>query len=212
MGTLAHLPLTIVFREELGDRWPLVVALASLGLFLAGGDAKAGPISLPGFGPGVVTDFDNLPFGAGLNSAPFVTDGHTIDTDNGNFVYGSNPVCDVRCVGTTGDLNEFDITLAAPVLRAGVDVGIPLSFTATVEFLDASDVLLGSINLSGAGQQLFAGWEADSGLIARIRVIDTASNGSTTLIDNLRVVPEPTSGLLLGFGLAGLGACRRRLH
>ncbi len=86
---------------------------------------------------------------------------------------------------------------AAPGVAAGVQVGIP--FTAGV----TSGTLVGSATITGTQElQLLAG-------LWYINIHSTFKPGGE-IRGQVNVVPEPTTALLLGAGLAALGLARRR--
>ena len=106
--------------------------------------------------------------------------------------------------------------LATPVLRAGGWVGIS---SGNVQFFDESDLLLGTVPVTAIyGSSIaFAGWQADTGLIKRIRINDTTANNLIISFDNLTVeggapvtnesVPTMTEwGMIIFIALAGLGS------
>jgi hypothetical protein len=180
--------------------------------------SEAGPIGPGAFGPGALLEGFT---GLGLpldNAAPLVVGGNSYSTDNGRFRYYdfSFAGCTGECIGTDTELGFIDAVFGSAVYRAGgyVSVGF-YSWSATVSFYDMTNALLGSLLLSGgASAPAFAGWE-HPGLIARMRVTDTASNTAIILLDNVTTespstspVPEPTALTFLGLGLAGLAVRR----
>jgi hypothetical protein len=97
------------------------------------------------------------------------------------------------------------------MLRVGAMIGAPeQAWTASVLFFDENDQELGSILLAGnAFEGEFAGWESAQ-LIHRMRVIDTASNGFVTAIDDLRFEAVPEPSLLAALMPLTVWACSRR--
>ncbi len=209
-------------------------ALLFLGAFSTSQSAISGPIGPGEFGGNeTIETFDSLAAVSGTIPDPLIVNSNTYTTSSG-FIRLFTPASggSVECLGGTGscigtgleDLETITVTLGTPVLRAGLWAGInsQTGLTATVSFFDQSNSLLGSVLLSG-DQLLFAGWQADTGLIARIEVADTALNNLVTAIDNVTtetpqatvpppptMVPEPATLTIFSLGLAGLGYMRRR--
>lgn len=164
-----------------------IAALAIILLFPTA--AFAGSMSDADFSDPTVTTFDGLglPF---FNESPLVIDGNTYDTDSQMVRYWSGPLggdCYANdCISTHGDTDSMEVVLSQPARRAGVWVGVS---AATVDFYDETDSLLGSVDVTPVlGQYMeFAGWEADVGLIRRLRITDTEANTHVVVIDNLMV-------------------------
>lgn len=180
-------PTTIVPRVGWGLRSTVLTVLVAFTVLIPSA-AWAGAIVQPDFSDPTVTTFDGLRL-TFFNPSPLAVDGHTVATDNGMFRYlplGSADCLANECIGTHNDLGYLDIHLGQPMRRAGVWVG---SSAATVYFFDETDAQLGSVDVTPvAGQTMdFAGWEATSGLIGRIRVTDTESNTKVVTVDNLMV-------------------------
>ena len=135
----------------------------------------------------IVSDYDGLglPFN---NTTPVIIDGNTYTTDNTNMRYNPFAGCTAECIGSDTDTGYIDIILGAPTLRAG---GLVAISTGNVQFFDESDVLLGTVPV--AGITFFAAWEADSGLIKRIRINDTEANGQIIAFENLTIEAQCTS-------------------
>ncbi len=148
----------------------------------------AGQIGTGGFVNPSIVDYNGL----GLpqnNTAPIVLGGNTHTTDNNVLRYdpfGTNNCVDGECIGSDTDTGYIDIVLATPVLRAGGWVGIS---SGNVQFFNESDVLLGTVSVTpvNGSTMVFAGWQADTGLIMRIRITDIERNSYIITFDNLTV-------------------------
>jgi hypothetical protein len=174
-----------------------VVGSLILGFGMAG-PAQTRPIGEGDFGSNaVVQDYEGLgpPFSS---PGPVVLGGDTYTTDQiVRYKDFDPPAVPFPIVGQSGfrvanntDLGFIDIVLGTAVDRAGAfvvgEAGFGGGWTVTVDFFDVSDVLLGSVLAADAVNiSAFVGWEAEIGLIKRIRFTDTALNNSTLLVDNL---------------------------
>ena len=125
------------------------------------------------------------------------------------------------CIGGCVTTNDFGpstliATLNQSYNMVGLYVGQAGAFDLAVSFFDTANVLLGTVNVSGASDGVaFAGWESSS-TIGRVGIVNASSNGfvlaaQSGLFQNA-AVPEPATWamLILGFGAVG-GAMRRRL-
>jgi hypothetical protein len=178
---------------------------------LSAASSRGGPIGPGGFGPNPrIVSYDNL--GLPPFSSPQSISGDFYQSDIGTFMYeptgGQFMGLSGGAIGTpiTEDTGYIDITLGTDVGRAGIYVGTGNNaWTAVVDFFDASQNLLGAVDLSGqANTNQFAGWQTDAGLIHEVRIIDNDFNGEIILIKNLTTaaaVPEPSSLALAGVAL-----------
>jgi hypothetical protein len=191
-------------KTLLGLSVGLLLALATL-------DVGSVPISPDDFGPNkVVETFDSIAGLTGQPATPFVVNDLTFETESGTVrVFTPASGGDIECLGGAGsclgtgtfDLESMDILLASPVTRAGLWVGL---WTATgayitsadVFFYDQSDNLLGTVSVEGLRMN-FAGWEANSASIARIRVTDTAANGRVIAVDDVTTSVVTTETVLI---------------
>lgn len=169
-----------------------------------------------------VTTFDGLALPIHGNPTPYILDGNTYETDNSIFRYLTPGFCPGECFGTDTDGGFIDITFGTPYKLVGLHAGPGANdpdatgefWNATVEFFNASNILIGNIPLTG-GQPAtleFAGWEDASG-IASIRITDTDRNGLVALINDVTFeapVPLPTAVWLFSSGLFGLSVMSRR--
>ena len=138
---------------------------------------------------------DNLPFlfGYGASSGTGVLTGS---------LEGGYPF--VTVAGLT-------MTFAAPVSAAEVFFSdtAPLG-TYTISAFDVSNVLLDSFVLGGTSIARYVGFQYGSAQISRFVVGPSSAFGDAFAIDDLRVVPEPSSWALMAMGAAALAALRRR--
>jgi len=166
-----------------------LVLILLLTTVTTGFKALAGQIGPGDFeGNETVQDFNGLglPFD---NVTPLIIGDDTYTTDDNNLRYanfGMPAPFSNESIGSNTDLGFIDVVLNTPVLRAGADTGVINAWSAQVEFFNEADDLLGTVNVAeDSGISAFAGWEADAGLIKRIRFIDTTTNGLILLVDNL---------------------------
>jgi hypothetical protein len=92
--------------------------------------------------------------------------------------------------------------------------GVSITNATSVELFDASNVSLGSLSFNSAPDPFFTGGFAGIGNLTPFKSAQvTFANFGRFAFDNVRVipaaVPEPSSILLLGFGLLGLRFVRR---
>ncbi len=198
-----------------------LVGVVLFGMALVGmpGIAAAGQIGVGDFsGSETVTTFDGLFLPVFGNPAPVEFDGNTYNTNDNVFRYSPFDVGPDEKIGTNTNFGFFDIELGEGAQRAGIEVGFLFEEDAfSVEFFDLFDNSLFFINETSAPFGFtFIGFEADAGLIGRVRVTDTSDNVSVIAIDNFRFegpttsVPEPASFALFGLGLLGFGAAKLR--
>lgn len=174
---------------------------------------------LPG---GAVVDFDAGPTG---DFASFVSGGVTftgigapltVAADfNGSFnSRGVNSLL----TGFDLDPDAFEITLASPVSAFAFLWGASDN-TWTMDIYNSANTLIESIGIAAVfGSNLGDYYGATGANIARIVLTDTGDNlgiGDYIFLDNFthltrgNTVPEPTTLLLMGAGLAGMGLRRR---
>jgi hypothetical protein len=187
-------------------------ALPALLLLATALSANATQIQIADFsGSETVTTFDGLGL-AFQTTGSLVLDGNTYTTDSGVIRYSTFQACTTNeCIGNNSDLGYIDVVLGSLATRAGATVGILQSWTGQVEFFDAANALIGTINVPTRSGTIFAGWEHAAG-ISRYRLTDLTANSSVINLENFRFegsVPEPSTMLLLGAALAGLRCVRR---
>lgn len=214
--------MSLMTDRSWSDGQRLAAAATVICLLLVAQHAPAGQIGPDAFTSAAsVQDFETLYGGTTSYTAPLVVGGDTYDSDDhalkssGKFgpLIGRSGVAISHLVeaGDPGDA-FIDITLAYPVLRAGLYVGYEFAWTAEAQFYNASDTLLGTISLSGGGDDSsFAAWQTDDGLIAHVRVVDQGGSHNQLIIDDLvREVPEPASILSVSIAVVILLGARSR--
>ncbi len=193
---------------------------------LSAASSRGGQIGPSDFGPNPrVVSYDNL--GLPPFSQPQSISGDFYQSNIGVFMYestgGTFMGLSGGAIGTpiTEDTGYIDITLGTDVAKAGIYAGTGnVPWTAVVNFFDASQNLLGSVDLSGQGNDnQFAGWQTTAGLIHEVRIIDNDMNGEIILIKNLTTaaaVPEPSTlalagvALVIGLTMSGIANSGRR--
>lgn len=194
------------------------VLASALAVAALAGTAQAGQIGIGGFsGSENVTTFDGLglPF---TSATPRVIGGNTYTTDSGQLRYANTfeANCSNECIGNDSDLGYIDVKLGSVQNRVGARVGgNAVSYAGFVDFFDAADNLLGSVEYGDETALVFIGWEDLSVGIARMRLRDTAANGRIVHMDDFRfetatAVSAPGTVALVGLGLFGLAMLRRR--
>lgn len=172
-----------------------------------------------------IVSYDNLglPF---VNGTPLVISGDSYatfldshllyDMGWGQTVLGLSG----GALATDAGHEILHIDLAADALKAGINVGAGAPWSATVTFYDSSHTLLGTEFLSGSGlDNEFAGWQADTGLVHELDIVDTSARIQNLFFKNLETdnaaanaVPEPASFMHFAAGLASLviAGCQSR--
>jgi hypothetical protein len=208
----------------------VTIALTLLFLVLAS-NSYAGSIGVADFtSPSIFTYNDlSLPIietTYNTTQAPFTLDGNTYSSNVDVLRYTNFTGCyDKQCIGTRysdsykKNIDDYiDIVFGTPIQKVGGWIGIS---SGNVDFFGTDGSLLGSLSVfnipTGTTEERreFAGWDAESGLIQRIRITDTDKNGYVITFDNLytegsSAVPIPPSVWLLGAGLVGLAGLRRK--
>jgi hypothetical protein len=196
------------WRQQIAS--PLILLLA----ICAGSTAEAGQITLADFSPtAIVQDFEGMGTGSAF-STPLLFAGNTYDANGGLLDHSSKlgPVIgrsgvaiSSRTAATGGPPAFIDIAFSDAALRAGIYVGEQFAWAADVHFFDVTNALVGTIHLTGNGEDShFAAWQADGGWIKRIQVINTANENRIVVDDLIQEVAEPASGVLVFSAIVGL--------
>lgn len=172
----------------------------------------------------VTTDFNSgfEPYNY-IFEAPYVINGNSYTTDSNNLRYdpgfGSMVGRSEGGISNNYEVGFIDIVLGTAAQKVGGFLGGG-SVDVKAEFFDELNNLLGTIlGAAPNAGNLFAGWEADSGFIKRVRFTDLTSNFSVLILDDFttevpevkvppepsKSVPEPVSVLtLLAFGAGSM--------
>lgn len=206
----------------------LLLGLAALAI--STGSSSAGWVQGGDFAPGArIITYDNLglPF---VNGTPLVISGDSYITYR-DFHLLYNNTYGQFALGLTGGALATDsghettrIYLGTDAAAAGIEIGAAASWSATVNFYDAAHNLLASGSFVGSGvDHAFAGWNADTGLVHEMEIIDTSpaqqnfffKDLTTGTVSSVSAVSEPSSFALLASGtgilmMAGWGNRNRK--
>jgi hypothetical protein len=187
-----------------------LLLLPGIAILIASGAARGGSIGTGAFVNPIVDDFTGLGLPT-TNTGPLVRPEGTFTFSPVTYRYvdlGGTPYFG-EAIGTDAQTGFADLTLSSSTTRAGVWLG---ASSGTVEFLDASNSSLGTLNYTSPTSGLFFyGWESLSDPIARVIVTDTnAQDGAITFIDRVTTeAPEP-AGMAAILGASAFGLIRRR--
>ena len=165
----------------------------------------AGPIGTSDFG--VNTEIEEFT-GLGMplfNPSPLILNGATYSVDSGTIrYYDFTPINSFgQAVSTALETDAMNVVFNEAVKKAGLWLG---RGRGEVKFFDENEQILGSIGGNYSDTPQFIGWEAETGLIKKIRIEDFVYDSHSLVIDRVMTesVPEPSTYLLIFLGSLSL--------
>ena len=162
-------------------------------------------------------DFNSQPQGASGNGifAGMVDFGSPESSTPGDVLFNSFAMTDMGSTVASNFVGPVGGVFDSPVFAFGMEFSSSTS-SQTVELYDGSNALMGAFVTNPSGFFGVVSDAAISSFVIRNGVLGTGGN-DRFFVDNFRAnapagepVPEPASILLVGTGLAGLGAAFRR--
>jgi hypothetical protein len=199
----------------------LLIGCAATASF--GSAAQAGQINVGDFTSPTTVGFGNPGSTAFVGEPLVIGPASFTDQDSSSLIWWAAGNGYNDCIGgcvTTGSYGAgaLEVALSSGYEMVGLYVGQATPYSLSVNFYDASNVLLGTVLASGASDGVtFAGWQSVGNPIASVRIVNPTENdfviaAQSGLFQLVAGVPEPGTWamMLLGFGAIGVAMRRQK--